>query len=299
MPSLILGSARSNFYKGAVPSQRYLGTFQSEWLGTYTNRVFIENGVTQWIVPAGVTSAKIECLGAGGSSVFTSRSGGAGAAYAADTISVTPGETLTLQVPTRTPAAVNSVGADCFVKRGSTTLVLAKSANAPTSTSASAQGGQASACVGAIKYSGGNAGSTPVANTRSGGGGAAGPNGPGASSGDSPNTTRGSGGGGANGGGVGGSSTLGTGGTGPTGITGGSPGQPGTFGSGGGGNNGNAGDNSHNAEWDSAHGCGSGAGGNTSGTGGSGASAGAYGGGAGGGTTNNPIGGPGLIVISY
>lgn len=276
--------------------------------------VFIENGTTSWVVPDGVTEVDIECLGAGGSAISSTRSGGAGGAYSKSVaVAVTPGETLTVQVPATTAGTTGTSGTDCFVKREDTVLCLAKSANAPSSNSATAQGGQASGGTGDVKYSGGNAGSTSITG-RSGGGGAAGPAGDGAAGGANVTSqTIGGGGGGANGGGAGvaggtSAGTDGNGGTGPTGTAGGtstsSAGNPGSQGSGGGGGNtGAGGANSHNAEWDATHGCGSGGGGAraTGQNGGTGASSGAYGGGAGGNLNSGAPapGGPGLIVMSY
>lgn len=284
--------------------------------------VFLEAGTTSWQVPAGVTTIKVECLGAGGSSSASYRSGGAGGAYSrANALSVTPGESLAVQVPTSTPLVNGAKGADCYLARGGTMLVLAKSADSPTTTAASAIGGQASACIGDVRYSGGNAGLTPVTGARSGGGGAAGPAGPGGNGGSTVSgQTYAPGGGGANGGGAGsdGGPTVGVngnGGTGPTGVPGpvsGSGTLDSTSGAGGAGSGGagrGGGDNSHNGEWDASHGCGSGGGGTrVSATyGGSGSTSGAYGGGAGGSNAPTPSnqpttvqpGGPGLIVITF
>lgn len=120
---------------------------------------YLAAGTTSWQVPAGVSSVKIECLGAGGPTTATARTGGGGGAYSADTVSVTPGETLTVQVPA---SVAGSTPGDCYVKRGTTTLVLAKSGGYAPTMSAQALGGSAASGVGAIRYSGGNAGPTPT-----------------------------------------------------------------------------------------------------------------------------------------
>lgn len=273
--------------------------------------VFLTSGTTSWQVPAGISILKIECLGSGGSSISTNRSGGAGGAYSADpAVAVTPGETLTVQVPLTNNGAIGAGGngADCFVKRGSTALVLAKSASGPSAATVVAIGGQASAGVGVVKYSGGNAGAdASISGRRTGGGGAAGPSGDGAR-GASTSSLAGSGGGGANGGGIPPTPVAGggVGGTGPTGAAGGTGGGgAGANGSGGGGStstaNSNAGANSHNAEWGGIYGCGSGGGSTYSGTGIPGTGSNGFGGGAGGHlqTGFTALGGDGLIVITY
>jgi hypothetical protein len=86
--------------------------------------------------------------------------GGGGALSYDNAIVVTPGETLSI--------TVGSVGGDSSIKRGATTLLLAKGASSQT-------GGQASSGVGAVKYSGGDGASgksTPP--TKYGMGGSAG-----------------------------------------------------------------------------------------------------------------------------
>lgn len=271
--------------------------------------VFLEVGVTSWTVPAGVTTVKVEALGAGGNASSANRSGGAGGAYArVNALAVTPGEVLTVQVPSPTSSSVGTgQGTDCRMRRGGTDLIRARSARQPTANTAIAIGGQDVDCVGDVVYSGGNSGGGPdgaaiAANARSGGGGAAGPNGQGGNGGSSTSVSYGGGGGGANGGGHAPNQTgssSGPGGTGPTGSPGGTPGagRDGMFGSGGAGDQNSGGQNSHNAEWDANHGSGSGAGSRRV----SGAvnSAGCYGGGAGGNGAGTSSGDPGLIVVTY
>jgi hypothetical protein len=295
------------------------GTPQTVDLATFTltvrapTVVFLTAGTTTWQVPAGRTKIKGECLGSGGNSRSTNRSGGAGGAYSMDIFATTPLEMLDVQIPTSTPAIVGSASVDCFIKQGGVTKVLAKSAECPAGTSAQAQGGLASAGTGSVKFSGGNAGATSGGSGRSGGGGAAGPSGNGAVGGAIvASSTIHAGGGGANGGGAGvaGGTVAGTdgnGGTGPGGAAGGTStattGNAGTNGSGGGGaGTGGGGANSHNAEWDATHGCGSGGGAvnSTNQLGGSGSSTGSYGGGSGGTIFSGQIvGGSGLIVITH
>lgn len=150
--------------------------------------------VTTWTAPAAVTSAYVECWGAGGNggranvatfvSFGRSRGGGGGAgAYAASQLSLVGGTTYNIQVGS------NSNSVDTWFI--SDTTILAKSGLPGQQTStensgigAGGAGGSASSSIGTIKFSGGNgrAAATSGSPAYSGaGGGSGGPTGNGAS----------------------------------------------------------------------------------------------------------------------
>jgi len=124
-------------------------------------------------VPAGVTSLKVECWGAGGGgSTITDNGvrggGGGGGAYAISEIAVTPGATYSVTVGVG-GAANTSGGASFF----DSNLVLAAGGSGATANSTvSGSGGLTTACVGTLSFSGASGG---TGGTNSGyGGGAAG-----------------------------------------------------------------------------------------------------------------------------
>lgn len=148
-----------------------------------------------WYIPYGVTSLKVECVGA--SNVASNATVGGGA-YATRTLTLTPGGPLYLGVG----STVTSVDPDTWVNPSSgkpvsaTNTVLAKGTTTTT-------GGAAGSSFGSTVRSGGNAAAT--ANS-AGNGGSAGPNGAGANGGTgatSGSNGIGGGGGAANGGSVG------------------------------------------------------------------------------------------------
>ena len=165
---------------------------------------------TNWTVPAGVFAISGVCIGRGGNS-------GGGALSYSNGVSVTPGESLTVEV--------NSVASRLL--RGGTVLISAQAGQGNT-------GGSAAAGVGQVKNSGGNGYSNGS------GGGAAGYSGDGGDGQSSGYTNNGTGypgsGGGGGGGGARGSAEDGGGGGGGVGIFGeGSSGAGGLLNEGGGG----------------------------------------------------------------
>ena len=117
------------------------------------------SGPAVWTCPPGVTSVYVECYGAGGASsggyIWPAGAGGGGA-YAARTVPVTPGKTYRI---------------DNWSKKSGTNFTFWDDKNQPLVSAAGGQGGyqgslaggvggQASDCIGAIKYSGGNGGNT-------------------------------------------------------------------------------------------------------------------------------------------
>lgn len=169
-----------------------------------------------WVVPDGVTSVFVECVGTGGLGGVSggSEGGGGGGAFASDTVAVTPGASITL---TCALGSDTSFGASVIAKQGG---------NASVATGGT--GGSGAGSTGSVKNSGGN--------------------------GSNANTGTGQGGGGGGGGGsalAGGNGAVTAGGAGraPYGGNGGNGGAPGTNGGaaanygGGGGGGGNAGGN--------------------------------------------------------
>jgi len=159
-----------------------------------TNNLYTYLGY--WYIPYGVTSLKVECVGAANNSGVNTIGGGA---YATRTLTLTPGGPLYLGVG----STLSSIDPDTWVNPSSnvkpssaTNTVLAKGTTTTT-------GGASGSSFGSTVYSGGNAAAT--ANV-AGNGGSAGPNGAGANGGTgatSGSNGIGGGGGAANGGSVG------------------------------------------------------------------------------------------------
>jgi hypothetical protein len=165
-------------------------------------------GSTSWVVPTGVTSISVVCVGGGGSGgvgYTGANSGGGGALAYVNSISTTPGETLTVVVgtggegvegyPEQTggypPAKPGNVGTYSALLRGGTTLCRA---NSGASYSA---GGTVGTGTGGSGGAGGTGGSSSSAG---GAGGYAGAGGAGRNAGANSNGNAGAGGGGGSGG---------------------------------------------------------------------------------------------------
>ena len=145
-------------------------------------KVVVDTAKTgQIIVPEGATAAKIEGWGAGGGGFG---GGGSGGAYArVNALAVTPGDILYYSNPSGTTGSdpdippldtwvrLNTNAAPTTAAQG----ILAKSGqNAHPTDFVGRAGGQASASIGDVKYSGGAAGNTDAVDDGGGGGGAAG-----------------------------------------------------------------------------------------------------------------------------
>ncbi len=123
-------------------------------------------GTYTMTVPLNRRHARVQCWGGGSGGAgpsttdLISGAGGAGGAYAEDTISVTPGGTLTITVGGGGAGGVasnpGSVGGAGGVSHVSDNSVLAVGGSAQVDYHTAAVGGLSSACVGAIKHSGGN-----------------------------------------------------------------------------------------------------------------------------------------------
>ena len=135
------------------------GAIEYTTAGTYT-----------FTVPSGITEIGAVCVGGGAGARDWNLpyiGGGGGALSYSNGIATTPGESLTVVVGigNYSTTAPNLAGGDSYIARSGTNLILAKGGEG-----VSGAGGQASAGVGAVKYSGG---SNPIYGG-SGGGGAAG-----------------------------------------------------------------------------------------------------------------------------
>jgi len=162
--------------------------------------VYLASG--SFTVPTGITQVIVECWagGAGGApdGSLAGGNGGGGGAYSRSTLTVTPGNTYT--VTRGAGGASNTAGADSWF--GSAATILAKGGTIST-------GGQASAGIGDVKFSGGLGATGATAGVGGGGGGGAGDA---ADGGAASGQTGGTGGvnGGGNGGDGGASSTVGS-----------------------------------------------------------------------------------------
>lgn len=125
-----------------------------------------------FVVPAGVTSISILCVGSGGDGDTANQldptpagcgGGGGGALAYTNNIAVTPDESLIVRCP---------VEGTAYVKRGTTTLVSADSGD-PGQNSSGGSGGSATLSVGSFKASGGAGRSGSTTSALGGGGGGA------------------------------------------------------------------------------------------------------------------------------
>ena len=137
-----------------------------------------------WTCPAYVTSVFVECIGAGGTGRARSTAGicggGGGGAYASATIATVPGQTYTISAGGG--GLVGTVNGTNTPSRfihfdGTTNLVYAAQGTPGDTAGIGGLGGQASSCIGDIKYSGGTGGNGTLTVSGGGGGGAAGPSG--------------------------------------------------------------------------------------------------------------------------
>lgn len=143
------------------------------------------------VIPSGVTSIAAVAIGAGGAGGGASTAagasaggGGGGALSYSNAIAVTPGETLTVVVPSQssqggTTGSAGASGAYAGLQRGATVLLRAmggsgSAGRTSTTAGAGAAGGAAASGTGTVKFSGGTGGAGTTGDRSSGGGGAAG-----------------------------------------------------------------------------------------------------------------------------
>lgn len=179
-------------------------------------------GNSSWTAPYGVTTATVQCWGAGGGGgslvLISSCGGGGGGAYAMGAVTVVPGTSYNVVVGAGGTAG-NAGGSSTF--NATSVVALGGSGVTGNNNSTGAAGGLASGSTGTTKYNGGNGGN--------GGGGSSGGGGGGAGS---------SGAGGNGGAPTAGTGTSLNGGNGATGVGGSSNGAAGnTYGGGGSGAN--------------------------------------------------------------
>ena len=138
------------------------------------------SGSGTWTCPAGVTSIYVECWGSSSGSfgsykseeepITQSGDGSGGAAYAAGTVSVTPGNSYAYVVAAGGAAGIGkpyaTPGAGASSTFNSTSIVAVGSSFTT--------GGNAASCTGDVRYSGGNA-SAGDSNHSGAGGSSAGP----------------------------------------------------------------------------------------------------------------------------
>lgn len=291
-----------------------------------TARIYLTaTGTHSWTVPSDWNNANntIEVIGGGGGGGgFNDWSPGGGAYSKCTNVTLTAGANVNYSVGAGSTGVTSGSadGGDTYFNATS----LANAVSNGASVSCGAQGGQgtnhisqpvggqASAGVGAVKYSGGTGADSIASSAGAGGGGAAGPLGAGGGA-VNGGTTAASGGGGNGGGGagsgpatnVGGNGGDNQGGTGHgTGGANGAPGTAGTNGGGGGGSGasgGTGGAGGAGTEWDASHGSGGGGGGGASASSADGGPGGLYGGagGSGSGSGKGGDGAQGIIVITY
>lgn len=181
----------------------------------WANQLFVYDtpGTHSFTVPAGVTSITVEAWGGGGRGGSTTAStsdraggGGGGGAYARSTLTVTPGQTYSLDVGAG--SSTTSAGGDSAFRNGGTILVRARGGNSAANNSTTGvAGGTAASSTGDVTRSGGTGANGTTSGTDRGGGGgsSAGPNNPG------NNGSAATGGVGVTDGGAGGNASTGTG----------------------------------------------------------------------------------------
>jgi hypothetical protein len=184
-------------------------------VGTLT-QIFLTAGTTSWVVPSNWdnTVNSIEGLGCGGNgsqgTATTGGAGGGGGEYRKkSTVTLTPGNTITISVPVggSSTGTTGTTTATTFVS-GATTIVAAYCGGNASGTTVGAAG---SGGTGSTAHANGAAGATDGGTTEGGGGGgggAGGPGGAGVAGHAGANTEGGGGGGGGSNGG--GASTAGT-----------------------------------------------------------------------------------------
>jgi hypothetical protein len=152
------------------------GAGNGDWCVAGFNQAFegtptVDNftSTTTWECPIGVTEVDVQIYGGGGAGqngTGGATNGGGGGAYSSKRMVVVPGNTYTVTVAAAVGIGSNSNGNDSWFDTSGT--VLAKGGLGGGSTT----GGQASAGIGAIKFSGGNGGGAGGSFSGSGGGGA-------------------------------------------------------------------------------------------------------------------------------
>lgn len=157
--------------------------FPTSLMFAQNSQVFSTVGVSNFIVPAGVISVKVECVGGGGGGGRVTPSnfldndaagGGGGGAYAMNIVPVMPGQTYPLTVGAggyNTGTSAN--GGSSFFDSGTLVSAAGGTTRSGNDNTAGAPGGLASASFGMVTYSGGNGGNGDEGDADGGGGGGA------------------------------------------------------------------------------------------------------------------------------
>lgn len=166
------------FYDGVENFYRIVEAVTEE----FTDPTETQANGESWQVPIGVNELTFEMWGGGGSgqgygppnTSSTARPGGGGGGYAASTIPVSSGETLSIRIGeggSPDSQLVENDGASSFVKRGNSVLVEALGGTGASGFSTPGVGGSASFGVGQTLHSGGNGGARQSFGDMAGGGG--------------------------------------------------------------------------------------------------------------------------------
>lgn len=140
-----------------------------------------DTDLTEWVVPAGVSIVRIECIGAGGGGGFVdlvneqgaATGGGGGGAYASSVLCVTPGETFNFNI------GLGGSGQDGISNGGTTwfgnseqdaSVKAAGGFGVENNTATGGNGGSAQASIGDIVFAGGNGGNGAISGFTPGGG---------------------------------------------------------------------------------------------------------------------------------
>lgn len=208
---------------------------------TTTVQTFTSSGT--FTPPAGITSLKVECWGAGGGGQGGSGAGGGGGEYAAEAaLAVTPLTAYTVTVGAGGaggPSGAGGPGHDGTASTFPGNTVTVRANGGKGSNSSTTAGGSGSTNSTHFTGGGSHANTTGLSTGGAGGGGSAGSGGSGHNGASNSGTTGGAGGTAVSGGGSGGAGGAGTGTAGTAGAAGGAPG--------GGGGTGGAGSSSSSA----------------------------------------------------
>lgn len=210
---------------------------------TTTTQTFTTTGTHSFTVPAGVTTMKVECWGAGGGGQGGSGAGGGGGEYAMEpSLAVTAGNSYTYVVGAGGAGGVGGAGGPGSNGGNSTfagNSVTVTAHGGSGSTSATTSGGTGSTNTTHHNGGGSHANTTGTSTGGAGGGSSAGTAAAGVSGSSNSGTSGGAGGVAPSGGGNGGAGGNGTGTSGTAGVAGSTPG--------GGGGTGGAGSSSNSA----------------------------------------------------
>lgn len=156
--------------------------FVTGWVFSQT-QTFTTPGMNSFVVPSGVLSVKVECIGGGGAggrvtpaNIFDNDAagGGGGGAYAMGLVNVIAGNSYTLQVGDGGINDGNSVhGGNSYFDAGQEVFAEGGRTRTGNDNESGAIGGQAGNSLGTVKFSGGVGGNGDEGDSNGGGGGGA------------------------------------------------------------------------------------------------------------------------------